>query len=454
MTGRPAYITAVAATVGVAALLTALWMFFPGLTCGNMAWLYVIVAGSVSLSLFTPCRGRAFALTLAGTTLLLGAGVILNAWYFTYANGGTPTDPILINFDSNRWWNDALHHIDASQGWAASRGMGHYGLILSVVLAVFGQTVGTALLWSMALIVTALIVTALLTFRLTGNRATAVCAAVCTACVCYWLSMGTLILKDPFVILALVTGAYGMVSRGPRFVAGILAAAVMLALARPGYIAMLAVGIPLVSMRKGNYALPAVMTAVCLTVWCIPQVMHTTNDVTKVIASDPTLQIFYNADNQMAFYNLIGDYSQLPYYKKILLLPFSAAVQFFIPFPWNFMRDVPFGITQAYAHFGYPWYAFGGVFVYYMFTRRKRLSTPVYRLSVWSVLCWLVPCYIVGGTVSRYGLSMVALMAPAVAVTLMAERRDRRFYVYMAVFAVVVAATLIVTHHLQMSAMP
>lgn len=434
-------------------LLWTLWQFMPGLTLGNFAALAAIVLISCVLPRYTPfgCRGATVVISMA--CLLLGAGVIINAWYFTYASGGTPGAPVLVNPDSSRWWSAALYACGDVRGQMPPPGYGLYGYVLGAVLWTFGATVGTALLWSMSLILGTLLTLGLLTMKLTQSRKIAVMSMVCCMCVCYWLSMGTLILKDAFIILAMSCGGYALLCRGGRLLALIAVAAAMLALARPGCILFLAAGVCMLQLRRNS--LPASLTAIalCIVVWSIPQILEINTKIELTVAADEGLCYEFDSPQQMAYYNIVGKYTALPLLHKILLLPMSAVVQFFIPFPWNFGRDIVFGLTQAYAHVAYPWYVFGGILIYYLATGLRRFRKPLFLITFWALLCWLAPCYIFGGTVSRYGLPMVALFAPAVAVTLHDRWQLRGFRVYMLVFAVLVGCTLAVAHHLQTSAM-
>lgn len=426
--------------------------FYPGLTTGNFVALAFIILLAVLIPGFTRLRTVRVSWFMLVVATLLGVGIILNAWYYTTALGGSPTQPVLINIDCYRWWNDALSHLPASGGEAAYTEFGLYGYVLSAVLYVFGATVGTALLWSMTLTLSSLLMTGSITLRLTGDRKVTLLAMICTAAVCYWLTMGTLILKDSFVILAFLVGTYGLLCKNRKLLVYVSLAAFMLMVSRANAIMMLLIGLGILSFGRRNYIYPAITAGICLILWYLPTAMSEWYAVSDILTSDTRTMIRYDAPNQMALVNIIGDYRIIPFYKKILFLPLTAVVQFFIPFPWNFARDIPFGVTEAYAHVAYPWYAFGAVFIYYLLGQWRKYRTTLYRVAIWASVCWVIPAYLFGGTVSRYGLPFVAIMAPAVALTIYNNRHSKRFYIYMAVFAVIVCAVLIIAHKLQSSA--
>ncbi len=423
----------------------------------ELPWITVtgvrVVSGlAVLAAAFCSFRSRSVLCIIGVAALLLSIGVMFNSWYYTVCLGGTQHAPVLVNYDSQRWWADALYHLGDPAGAQAGPSFGYYGYVLAGVLGIFGPTVDVALLWSMSLILIALLLSARLANRCTSSQRTVTVTMACTAAVCYWLTMGTLILKDAFVIVAILVAANGLVAKGWRLLLWLVPAAVMLALSRPGYNAMLVLGILLVHKPLRFDFITIISIVVCLVAWQLPTLVGMGVDATKVIAGDPSLGVAYDAPNQLALYNITGDYGQLPFYKKLLLLPVSAVVQYLIPFPWNFARDIPFGPSEVWAHVAYPWYIFGFVAVYFLVSQRKHYATPTYRLAVWAVVCWLVPCYLFGGTISRYGLAFVAPAAPAVAATLINYYKSRRFYTIFCIFAVILVSALIVARHLQSSA--
>lgn len=77
----------------------------------------------------------------------------------------------------------------------------------------------------------------------------------------------------------------------------------------------------------------------------------------------------------------------------------------------------------------------------------------LYMLVMWALLCWLSSCVLYGGTISRYGLTSVALFAPAVVVCLSDYGRRRSFRVWLSIFAVTLFVVLCVAYRLQMSAL-
>ena len=72
----------------------------------------------------------------------------------------------------------------------------------------------------------------------------------------------------------------------------------------------------------------------------------------------------------------------------------------------------------------------------------------VTRLVLWAMLCWLIPCYLFGGTISRYGLMAVPLVAPAVSMAALGPKRSLRSWMTwagLALLAILVACFVMQT---------
>lgn len=424
------------------------YMLFPGFTPGNLAGLAVISATAIFGILLTPLASRRAATVMAGTALLLGVGVILNTWLFTTFAGGTADAPVLVNYDEARWWEGALWAAgDASVGEPPMHLF--FCDIMGFFLRVFGPTVGVPLIVNVALALGALILCGMLTMKLTQNRGTALIAIISTAAVCYWLAACTLLLKEPMIIFAIALAAYGLISTRRTMAVCLSVAALMLAAARPNYIFVLIAGIAFVPGLKVQPTVRFCSAVLAVGLWYVADSLLYNADVQAILTSNLDSTFSLETPDRMAYFNIIGDYSAAPWYTKLLLLPITAVTQYLIPFPWNFMRDVPFGATELWAHISYPWYAFGAVFVYGLFARLRHESPVTLRLVLWGLGIWLLPCYLFGGSVSRYGLPAVIIVAPLVASTLKHEYKKRPFYIYSALFTVILLIGLLICHHLQ-----
>lgn len=443
------------AAIYLTAIAVALWLMPGAPYLTSLVSMAVLPACAIGILRLAGCSSDAAETVLIPASLILAIGVIANVWFFTTLSGGTDSAPVLINPDASRTWHDAMYYA----GIETTRSPNSHGLIGAVyamIFAVTGVSVTAGLIASMAMTLVTLVCSAIIACRISHDRSMSWKAMAATAAVCYLMASGMILIKDAWVIAAIALSATAIV-KPLRWssLAPIAMAAAILALARPNMILAIIIGIilfyiglPRASRRPAIYL---TATVICIALWALPNTLHLTPDFNSIAigSSSDALATSFDAPQQMPYFNIVGDYHNLPAMRRLVLMPFSAAVQFFIPFPWNFMRDINYGLSQIYAHISYPWYLFGGIFLYYLFVGRRHLDRRYLWLSLWGIILWLTPCWTIGGTVSRYALPAVTLMAPAVAATISTYGRQKRFAAFMGLFAIVVAITLIISHNLQ-----
>ena len=162
------------------------------------------------------------------------------------------------------------------------------------------------------------------------------------------------------------------------------------------------------------------LVAICVCCW-LGESLFLYNDysrmpevATQIMGGKGLDGAFFVGNEDHQSYNLIVDgYFGYPWWKKVILLPMTAAVQYLIPLPWGFCDDVHFGYTLAYAHISYPWYVIGGLILYFVAFEMHRASIRFQRIVEWGGLMWLVPAFLFAGTVSRYTLPILPLIIPA-----------------------------------------
>lgn len=394
------------------------------------------------------CGGasRTGAYILLGVATLLSIGIVINVNYFTVLNGGTDAAPVLYNSDALRTWNDALYRIGLG-GEAISSTYGMYGAIIAAVMSLTGISVTAGLMVSMTATLVSVLCAGVIAWRLTANRRIAAVSMACAAAVCYFMASGTLLIKDAWVCASFAIVGVGFASSGDgsmrRIIIPVCIGATMLLPVRPNMLPAIVIGAVMCILpaavnavgRRRAWTCIGICSAYCLLLWGVANYAKITPEAAGIINIGMSNDwIRYDAPNQMAYYNIIGDYSALPVYCKVALLPVTAAIQFLIPFPWTWGRDIIFGPTSLYAHIAFPWYLFVLIALYYLFYGRREYDMTVSyfrrktvtRLVLWSILCWLIPCYLFGGTISRYGLPVVPLVAPAVSMAVLGPKYSMR----------------------------
>lgn len=410
--------------------------------------------------------------TLLVTTTLLAAGVIANIHYFTVAAGGTTACPVLENPDARRAFLDALHHAGIEGGQPEPYSGRGFGLMISLLWKITGVTIVSPLILNMLMILLSIIISGVVTSRLLHDSGTtrkgiiSSIAMIMTASVCYYLNSGTLLLKEAgtclaFSLIALaLTSAIHDKGRQDRIRLFVLytAGLAMLCLIRHTHIMFAVAGalvlIPWKDRQRVWQMIPLLL--IPLLIWgAMEFILHsgTMTKTSNIIDGDPIHSAYFYDNGQHRFYNnLIGDYLYYPAWKRILLLPVSAITQFLVPFPWNFSRDMIFGYTLAYAHISYPWYIVGGLVLFFIATAWRTAPSGLYRFTVTGAIMWLIPAYLVAGSVSRYALPILPMLIPAAVYVITTCRHSRRFRLWGICYGIMLTFTLIACRYMQQSA--
>lgn len=403
--------------------------FFPTLLAMIGVWVVVSIVYQRM-----PWRSGVGWWTLLVVATIMAIGVILNIHCFTEQVGATTEFPLLLNADSLRFYNDALYTIGSPQGIPTDLKNHGYGLLISWLWSITGVTIVSPIVVNMFSMLLSIILCGGIAWRMlrgeTGKsgRWIASCAMVMSASVCYFLNSGTLLLKEALLILAFSLIGFAMTSLvkySPRRSANIkmmimfAIGVIIIAFLRYNYLFMPIVGaVILVKWQRRHLSMGAILMSICAIGWIVSILFYSTalvlDTTVNIIGGERLGDAFFSGDPQHDAYNGIVDgYLSFPWWKKVLYLPLSAAVQYLIPLPWGFTDDVHFGYTLAYAHISYPWYAVGGLILYYIIGGARRSPDVLRRMTFWGILMWLVPAFLFAGTVSRYALPMLPLLIPA-----------------------------------------
>lgn len=393
-------------------------------------------------------------MVLMTASLLLALGIIANVYTYTTVLGGSDSAPVLINDDAHRCFNDALYYL-GDKGIRSDASHGLFPLMMAGLFALTGVSVSAGLCVSMCATLCTLVCIGSIWVKVTGKRLDAWRAMACTAAVCYFIAEGTILIKDAWAIASFAIGALALtqmaVSRRSIWLMALSSA--MLLVSRPNMLMALGLGVAIIcyaerrtpaAIRRSAWML--LLAGVC---FGLSYLLNATPKATIVLDVASNTNISYQHARHQVYTSLIGDYHTLSPLSRLALMPFTAAVQFFIPFPWNFTRDLDFGLSLAYAHISYPWYAFGGLAIYYLLAGMRRSGMLMRALFVWGVAVWLIPCWSFGGTISRYGLMALPMLAPGVSSVLENSTQRKSFKIFAIIFITLVAATLVVCHHFQ-----
>ena len=381
-----------------------------------------------------PWRNSVGWWTLLIATTLMAVGVIVNVHYFTAQAGATTELPVLLNPDSARFYNDALYTTGYSQGVPTEIKNHGYGLLTSWLWHITGVTIVAPIVVNMIVMLLSIILCGGIAWRMLrgetpkSGRWIASCAMLMSASVCYFLNSGTLFLKEALIIFAFSLITFAMTSlvncsscRKVNITMMIMfgIGIVILVFLRYTFLFMPVIGILiLVKWQRRQLSMGAMFLGICVLGWIMSIIFYSTSlvfDTTiNIIEGEKLADSFFSGDPQHYAYNAVVDgYFDFPWWKRILYLPLSAAVQYLIPLPWGFADDIHYGYTLAYAHISFPWYAVGCLVLYYLLCAARRSPDILRRMTFWGLLMWLVPAYLFAGTVSRYTLPILPLLIPA-----------------------------------------
>ncbi len=435
-----------------------LYAFVPELWGAEM--LRLLIVGGIAMGayrLLCPAT-KAGYLVLLGAWALLAVGFSLNLWWFTSANGGTVTEPVLLNYDASVIWMQftALH-----DGIALPCGLEQigYASFLDKLFFLTSPRIDNIMIFST--------LSTLLAIVFSGAAAArAVCPDACRGrmctmamglmtAMCYFLASGALIIKDAFECMTMAVAAWGAVTLGKasRFNAGAWIALALVVFAswatRPYqlvYIALLMalIAIPAWRENKWRVGLLTVLIALCGVLLLNKFDSGITTPVLPVTDDQEHFYIGDNASSRLAAFNTVtGNIYDLSLWQRLVKLPFFAAVQFFTPLPWAFARDTVFGPSQAWAHVSYPWYAVAGLFLFFLLFCLRRAPKMLVLMAVFYCVAFLATAYVTGGTVARYCLPWLPFLAPCAAWPVIAgEWRSRTFRIYAICYAAVVTIGL------------
>ena len=420
----------------------------------------------------TPWRNREGWWTLLIATTVLAVGIVANVHCFTELPGASTEVPNLLNPDSSRYYYDALHTMGHPAGIASDVKNHGYGLLISSLWQITGITIVAPLVLNMLVVLLSIVLCGGIAWRMLRGETTksgrwiASCAMIMSASVSYFLNSGTLILKEALIIFAFSLIGFSMTSlvkmptsrrRIVKMLLMFIVGIVIISFLRFNYLLMPIIGVViLMKWQRKHLIMSATMVGICVVAWGVTAllVFQSQSEMAqvsaKIVEGVGLESSFFLYDPHHAVYNSVVDgYLEYPWWKKVVLLPMSASVQYLIPLPWGFGDDVQYGYTLAYAHFSFPWYLVGGLIVYYFISAMRRSPDILRRVTAWAALMWLVPAYLFAGTVSRYALPLLPVLIPSAVYVVGTWKQHTSMRRWMWVYGVLLVVALVVAYFVQ-----
>lgn len=455
--------------VELTAMIILLVASFSVFGCADVA-LGLGVAYMVPRLLFDKLSGGDFK----GGVVMTAVGLLLVVWGFhniycwTLDGGHTLCDPALHSDDSV-YYQWALHHYDGSVAEPRTRFEG-FPMIVLLSWKLFGHNIvwptGVNVMFTLiSIMLTGLTAGRVLAGRVNADKSTVTfLAMLITSLLGFFLSHATQLLKEPTSYLSVTLAAYAVArikqtSLPPRFdksawrdIALFTLAVLLMAASRTSVIYFIIAGVALAwldNKKMWRYATTLlVIAAVGVGVGIYWSNGFSWELQMRILTgADGGAEVMKRLYQAHGIYGvLMSDYFDMVVWQKIMCLPVTCALQFFIPLPWASAAEP--GFWSTVTRFQLVWYAVVGIYLYYIAYRSWRKSGLGFS-AWWPLVCAAGVAFATGGTVSRYLLPFEPLFVIVAVCALLQLRDERRggishraFRIWCVVYAAIVAAAL------------
>lgn len=429
---------------------------------------YVLVQSFYSYSTICTHSGR-WTIFIVGA--LLGVGLVLNTWYFTTFAGGSLENPVLQNDDSHRLYNCALSIYNTMHPTTEIPYYG-YPYLVAMLWKITGVTILVPLLVNYVATLVSVVATAFMTTRLLSTKVShsllrwgGNVAMILTGLCCYYLGCGVVVLKEPSLYLGVVLVLYVLAGFANSREDGniildlvmFLIGGALIAANRAGFMYIILISL-LTFINRYSWRKIAILCTMSVALLLGAYAMHhynATRDIKMIYGTEQIESRFMrdSKNGSHAVYNeQFKNYFYYPVWEKVLLLPVTMGVQYFVPFAWNYTNSEEFGPTQMYSHFGFPWYCVGGIMLFFfLYAWRYTPRVSMWRWGALCVLSFATVAFISVGVVSRYYLPFIPAYA-ALATYVLIKLRERQgvgpFMIWSGVYTLMVVAVLLICYHI------
>lgn len=426
--------------------------------------IWLVVVGAYHIAGDTTAVGRYWLLAL---TTALAVGIVMNVHAVTTLHGADTAHPSFGNYDMSRYYYGAARQFDPAEGYSEGRPSLGFCIVVSLLWRLTGWSLVPPLMANMLLTLLTVVLTGKLTLRLLSDRVECPRPMLMTAgmiaagSVTYFTFSGTLMMKEPLTAFCLSVAALSVLAMrdGDKlrwfYWCCFVVSSALIGFVRHYWVVIPVAGLLLGLRRDWRSMGRAVSAGVAvLVIYVVAEALLLKGEsvgVPQEMARHLDYSFLQASAGREGYYALLErlDYFHLPWWRRLLLLPFTASVQFLIPLPWNYMAEVASSPTLAAVKFSYPWYLIGGLVIYYILFCARRSPGRLLGVTVWGGAFWLGFALLGGGTVSRYGFNLLPLLAPAAVYALTTGWGRRSFKLWWFIYPCCLGATLIAAYILQ-----
>ena len=404
---------------------------------------------------------------------LMAMYVVLSIKVCTVDIGETLEEPGLHS-DSGSYYAWALSHYD---GRCGEPKLPFKGLPLFMLWQ--WKVLGVSIAWPMALNYMFMLLTMVMTGKVACRllcrkfedfkpSTIAAVAMLMVALLGFLVSQGLRIQKEAGCALGLLLVGYtlaGMASGEKltkriyyRDIAVFVTGCLLLAMVRTNFVYFAVVGalMMMLSNHRANWKYGLVLTIVAAVITVAFSILfsYTFGQQYRTVDGGDAMALAFKVGIvQQPYFNIIGDYYHYPEWKRVLLLPVTAGVQYVIPFPWLYDYSNA-TILSLLPRFRIMWYFVGGACLHYFLyiTILHPKSNNLGMWAWWPLALFMIIAYITGGSVSRYALPLQPLfvvIALFVFLNVKQGNYRRSFTIWMIIYTFVLLAILMLCYNAQ-----
>lgn len=401
---------------------------------------------------------RAFSWLLSITSAVLILGCALNIHTWIYSDGASLSQPALM-CDYKRDFYAASQY--ASTGEMDFFGNASYVMALGLLFKITGANIGVPLIVNSLITLGTIIVGARMTVFLLhpeNPAKTMFWAGLCISSVANLILVGTTDLKDAGAVLSFTCMAFpiAVASRRRLEIKTICLAAfgaLLMIVFKSQLAVFIAAGIVLVAIRKNVGSISDCIFLLLLVFVILICGSEFQMSVTlESNTSDHSLTAGMLSVSSAGFYGkMMYEYYFWPVWLRVIVVPFTAAVQTLMPLPWHFIRDMSLGAFFPYGHFTFPWYVlFWMISSFYFFILFRPKSSGLNRWALFWIVCYCGVAFYSCGTTARYFLPFIPTAVPLALRTAYCMKDNRiirrRIVAWGIVYSVGLVVALITTY--------
>ena len=365
--------------------------------------------------------------------------------------------------DARGYYKWALSRYDGSyeKSYVPSPG---FPMMMLGLWKVFGVSVIWPQAMNLMFMLTSVVFTGKFTRRLLSHRVSVsprrllAVGMLMTSLLTFYLVIGTSLLKEGSLSLATTMSAFAISSLGAgddecrhsiTDIVLFVLSCLLLAIVRPAFLYFIAMGVVVMSLpclkREWRFSL-GLMVVIGISLLLGEQLTHNAFARQAEIAGGGwNMQRFYVIGESKQFYHdLLNYYFLYPVWHKVVMLPLTMSVQFFIPLPWSYYYTAS-SFIETFGRFTYGWYFVGGTSLFYYFILSWRKGENMGLWPWWPAMAYASLAYVMAGSVARYVAPILPLFVPIAVYVLcrVYEGRCRKSFIWWWIVLVIVIALVL-----------